>query len=174
MNTIKQKHMKKEKRQGEKAIKMLKEDHQLVKEQFEEFKEIKSNEKEELVKNVLNELTIHVTIEEEIFYPAVWKKIKDNDLMDEALEEHHVVKLLISELQEMGPSDERYDAKFTVLGEMVKHHIKEEETEMFPKIEKLGLDLDQLGEEMEERKEELQDSSLKSKHGGEDSLEDAA
>ena len=86
-----------------------------------------------MVRKICNELTVHAQIEEEIFYPAVRKAIDDGDLMDEALVEHAGAKELISQLEAMDPEDELYDAKVTVLGEQIDHHVKEEEGEMFPR-----------------------------------------
>ena len=139
------------------AIEMLREDHRKVKDLFEEFEKAEEDdEKGRIVHTALTALEIHATVEEEIFYPAVREQIDDDDQMDEALEEHHVAKLLIGELQEMKPGDDHFGAKFKVLAESVKHHIEEEETEMLPKAEDADLDQERLGEEMTERKEELQ------------------
>ena len=140
------------------AIELLREDHQKVKDLFQHFEGMESGDKKEIVATTLHELAIHTTVEEEIFYPAARKALQETDeetdLIDEAWEEHHVVKLLAAELKKMRASDERYDAKFTVLAESVKHHIEEEEGELFPKLEG---HLDQkLGEKMIARKEKLQ------------------
>jgi hypothetical protein len=139
------------------AMALLKEDHKKVKEIFERFEaeDTPENEKKGLAETALVELTIHAEIEEEIYYPAVRAKMDDEDIMDEALEEHHVAKLLIKELVESGLSGERFEAKFTVLAESVRHHIKEEEDEMMPKAGKVNLDFEQLGQQMMERKQEL-------------------
>jgi hemerythrin superfamily protein len=141
------------------ALEMLQEDHEKVKGLFEQFEEAEdSAAKAQIVQTALKELEIHATLEEEIFYPAVRETDDDEeheDMMDEALEEHHVAKMLIAELQDMAPDDERYDAKFTVLAESVKHHIEEEESELLPKAEKEELDLESLGEQMMERKQQL-------------------
>ena len=94
-------------------------------------------------------------VEEEIFYPAVRAAIDDDDLMNEAEVEHASAKDLIAQLQEMASSDPMYQAKVTVLGEYIEHHVKEEESEMFSKAKKAKMDLDALGEQMTERKEEL-------------------
>jgi hemerythrin-like domain-containing protein len=125
---------------------------------FKQFEKLKDDEdaKTDLVKTVCHELTIHTELEEELFYPAAREVMDDEDLMDEALVEHASAKQLIGELEEMEPDDELYDAKFTVLGEYVNHHIKEEQTEMFPRLKKTELDLDALGDQMRSRKEELQ------------------
>jgi hemerythrin superfamily protein len=141
------------------ATEMLREDHQKVKDLFEEFEDAEeADDKLRIVRTALMELEIHATLEEEIFYPAVREQVEDDDkdMMDEALEEHHVAKFIMRELQNMKPGDERFDAKFKVLAESVKHHIEEEESEILPKAEEMDLDQDQLAEEMTERKQELQ------------------
>ena len=139
------------------AVDMLREDHQKVKELFEEFEKAEEDdEKGQIVRAALNALEIHATLEEEIFYPAVREQIENDDLMDEALEEHHVAKLLMGELQEMQPGDDHFEAKFKVLAESVKHHIEEEESEILPKAQEMDLDEERLGEEMTQRKQELQ------------------
>lgn len=139
------------------AISLLKEDHTKVKEIFDKFdeEETPEDERRALAEKALVELTIHAEIEEQIFYPAVRAKIEDDDLMDEALEEHHAAKLLIRELVDSNLSGERWDAKFCVLSESVRHHIEEEEGEMLPKCEKVKLDYEQLGMQMMDRKQEL-------------------
>jgi hemerythrin-like domain-containing protein len=145
------------------SVEMLREDHKKVKELFEQFEEAdEEDEKARIVETALQELEVHANLEEEIFYPTVREQIDDDEMMDEALEEHHVAKLLIAELKEMSPGDERFEAKFKVLSEAVKHHIEEEESEIFPKAEDIGLDLDSLGEEMTERREELQEGQPRS------------
>jgi hemerythrin-like domain-containing protein len=101
------------------------------------------------------ELTVHAALEEELIYPAIRSEIDAEDLMDEAVEEHHVVHVLIAELKKMQPGDERYDAKFTVLGELCKHHIKEEEDEMLPKAEKSDIDWEELSAKVMKRKDQL-------------------
>ena len=143
------------------AIEMLKEDHRKVKELFEEFEHAQQDQvKERIVENTLHELEIHAALEEEIFYPAAEEQIGEKESIDEAREEHHVVKLLIGELKKMSADDDRYDAKYTVLAESVKHHIEEEESELFPKLEG-RLDAEEVGAEMETRKEQLQERSHK-------------
>ena len=141
------------------AIEMLRDDHQKVKDLFEHFETTESGDKKEIVDTTLRELAIHTSLEEEIFYPAARRalaKIEDggSDGIDEAWEEHHVVKLLSAELKKMRSRDERYDAKFTVLAESVKHHIEEEEKELFPKLEG-HIEGEELGEKMTARKEKL-------------------
>jgi hemerythrin superfamily protein len=141
------------------AIQLLTADHKKVSDIFEQFQKIKDKasdaEKHALVKQACNELTAHARIEEEIFYPAL-RAIQDaQDLLDEAEVEHTSIKKLVHELEFMNPGDTLYDAKFTVLAEYVKHHVKEEQGEIFPRAKKSGMDLDQLGEELGRRKQEL-------------------
>ena len=145
------------------AISMLKQDHEKVKRLFKEFEDAEdSRTKQRIVRDAIGELEVHATLEEQIFYPAVRKTDDDEEhqtQMDEALEEHHVAKMLIAELKQMGPRDERYDAKFLVLSESVKHHIDEEESEVLPKAKEGGLDLVALGRLMAERKRQLMQGS---------------
>ncbi len=139
------------------AIASLKEDHKKVKDLFDQFEDAKDRRtKNKIVRTTLKELSIHATLEEEIFYPAVRKEINDNEgIMNEADEEHHVAKVLIAELEDMDGTESHYDAKFTVLAENVRHHIKEEESEMLPKAKATDIDLDALGDKMLQRKEAL-------------------
>lgn len=143
------------------AIALLTQDHKKVQKLFKEFEKISEEEsdesKQELVNQICAELTIHATIEEEIFYPAARQAIEEEDLLDEAEVEHATAKDLIVQLAEMAAGDELYDAKVTVLGEYIDHHVKEEQNEMFPKVKKSKLDLQALGEQMLERKQELQE-----------------
>jgi hemerythrin superfamily protein len=142
------------------AITALKADHKAVKGLFKQFEKLKDeddtqDEKASLVRQICNELIIHTAIEEEIFYPAVREQIDDPDLMDEALVEHAGAKELIAQLQEMTPEDDLYDAKVTVLGEQIDHHVAEEEGDMFPKARKAKVDTEALGERMSQRRAEL-------------------
>lgn len=139
------------------AIASLKADHQKVKDLFDQFEKADDRAtKTTIVSEALEELSIHATLEEEIFYPAVRQEIDDEDgVMNEADEEHHVAKVLIAELEDMDGSESHYDAKFTVLAENVRHHIKEEEEDMLPRAQKTEIDFDALGEKMRGRKEEL-------------------
>jgi len=143
------------------AIAILTEDHKKVKKMFMDFEKLMNSENKEvqkgtLVKKICEELTLHTQVEEEIFYPAVRGAIDDDELMDEADVEHDGAKELIAQLEDMEPGDDHYDAKVTVLGENVDHHVKEEQDEMFPKAKKAKLDLAALGTQMLERKQELQ------------------
>jgi hemerythrin superfamily protein len=144
------------------AIALLKQDHDSVKKSFKEFEKMDHEDTatmEELVRTVCNELKVHTSLEEEIFYPAVREAIEDEDIMNEAQVEHDSAKELISQLEGMKPDDPMYAAIFTVLGEYVMHHVKEEESEMFPQARKSELDLKALAEQMAARKEELMASA---------------
>jgi hemerythrin-like domain-containing protein len=107
------------------------------------------------VRDACTKLTVHATVEEEIFYPAAREVPEADALLNEAEVEHGTAKDLIAKLDEMSADDEMFDANFTVLSEYIKHHVKEEEGELFPKIQKSDLDLDALGAEMADRKDEL-------------------
>jgi hemerythrin superfamily protein len=137
---------------GTDAIEILMDDHKRVKKLFKEFDKMKDKgevaDKEALVEEICAELSMHAEIEEEKFYPAAREAIDDDDMMNEAEVEHASAKDLIAQLQAMDPSDEMYDAKVTVMGEYVDHHVEEEEKEMFPKVKKAKIDLETLGEEM--------------------------
>lgn len=138
------------------AIALLREDHKKVSALFEEFEKARSaSVKKRLVQIICQELTVHTQIEEEIFYPAVKAALKDKELVPEARVEHDSVKALIAQVQDVEPDGEDYDAKVKVMGEFVKHHVKEEQNEMFPKARKSRLDLAELGQQMAERKEQL-------------------
>ena len=127
------------------AIALLMEDHEYVKQAFRAFEKMDEEDQPALVKQVLQALKVHTRIEEEIFYPAVRKAIKDEDLMNEAEVEHDSAKVLIRQLERMKPSDPKFAATFTVLGEYVNHHVKEEESEMFPKARRARINLKGLG-----------------------------
>ena len=145
----------------EDAIELLMADHKEVKAMFKQFESLKQqdnadDDKAELVGRICAALTIHATVEEEIFYPAVREAIDDEDLMDEADVEHEGAKDLIAKIQASAPGEDHFDAKVTVLGEYIKHHVEEEQSEMFPKVRKAELELNELGSEMSARKAELQ------------------
>jgi hemerythrin superfamily protein len=120
------------------AITLLKQDHRTVKGLFRKFEQAGDRAyatKKKLVEQITEELSVHAAIEEQVFYPSVRQAIEETeDDVLESLEEHHIVKWTLSELEEMDPRDERYDAKVTVLIESVRHHIGEEEEDMFPKV----------------------------------------
>ncbi len=139
------------------AITLLKEDHNKVKQIFQRFEHSQDRrEKKELGDQAIVELQVHSMLEEEIFYPAARSHGLDEKTMNEADEEHHVADMVMMELIKMNSADEHYEAKFKVLAENVKHHIQEEETMMLPKASAMGRDmLDQLGQRMMERKQQL-------------------
>jgi hemerythrin-like domain-containing protein len=140
------------------AVEMLMEDHDKVEKAFKQFEKMERADLEAiraLVQTVCQDLKVHTTLEEEIFYPALREAIEDEDLMNEAQVEHETAKMLIEQLENMDADDPNYCATFTVLGEYVQHHIKEEEGEMFPQARKSDLDLESLGQRMRERKAEL-------------------
>jgi len=143
------------------AIAVLREDHARVIEMFGRFGAMRGNErKEKLTEQICDELEVHTQIEEEIFYPAVREAIGETDLIDEALVEHQSAKELISQIRAMRADEALYDARVTVLGEYVKHHVKEEQGEIFPKARRAGLDLVELGERMRTRKGEIASGML--------------
>ncbi|TMJ60896.1 MAG: hemerythrin domain-containing protein [Alphaproteobacteria bacterium] len=140
------------------AFDVLEEDHREVEEWFDEYDELKDSDegrKGELAEKICLALKVHAQIEEEIFYPRAREATKDDDLLDEAIVEHATVKNMIAEIEEMDVGEELYDAKIRVLGEMVKRHIREEEEELFPELQSAKMDLDAVGKELAERKEEL-------------------
>ena len=143
------------------AIELLTEDHRKVDELFEDYESRKDDasdgDKEELVEQICNELTVHATIEEEIFYPAARDAVDedDADMLDEAEVEHEHIKMLVEELKTMTAGEPLYDAKVKVLAEYVKHHVEEEEGEIFPTLRDADLDLEALGAQMSERKQQV-------------------
>jgi hypothetical protein len=144
------------------AISLLKADHRQVEAWFAEFDAARGgSKKQRLSSNICDALIIHMAIEEEIFYPAFLEATKDKDMHHEAVVEHAGAKQLISEIRRLSPEDDYFDAKVTVLSEMIKHHVKEEEQPggMFAEAKKSELDLAVLGEQLLERKRELQSRS---------------
>jgi hypothetical protein len=141
------------------AIALLKEDHRKVEKLFESFEKAHDEErKRSLVQQICTELVIHAIVEEEILYPAAKGEIEDEDLLEESYVEHDGAKVLIAELLDSEPDAEFYDAKVTVLSEMIKHHVKEEEKRsegLFAQVKAAGLDVEALGQRIMERKEEL-------------------
>lgn len=144
------------------AIRLLTQDHKEVKALFKEYEKLckadaDENQKQALAEQICQMLTVHTQIEEELLYPAAYDVFAEegDDLVDEAQVEHASAKDLIKQIRGMQPSDELYDAKVTVLGEYIDHHVKEEEKEMFPKLKKTELDLKELGASLQARKDEL-------------------
>lgn len=146
--------------QGGMASSLLKEDHQRVLGLFKEYAGLKgdgaASRRQELAKEICTELKVHTEIEEAIFYPAMREAPEAKSLVDEAEVEHASAKQLIKEIESMQPGDALYDAKIKVLGEYVRHHIQEEEKQMFPAAAKAGIDTPELADELAERKEALE------------------
>jgi hemerythrin superfamily protein len=145
------------------ACSLLDADHRNVKKLFKAYDELTQSraagaaqKKRELANEICMELTVHAQIEEEIFYPALRQALKETDLLDEAAVEHASAKDLIAQIQEAVDTDDMFDAKVTVLGEYIDHHVKEERNEIFVKARAArGLDLVAMREQLETRKEEL-------------------
>jgi hemerythrin superfamily protein len=141
------------------AVALLKADHREVEALFEQFeKSRKDGKKAELAQRICKALRIHTTIEESMFYPSFLEATGEEDIHHEAEVEHEGAKHLIAQIEESGPEDEYFDSKVKVLSEMIKHHVREEEKRdgMFAKAKSSGMDLAALGEQMQERKEELE------------------
>jgi hemerythrin superfamily protein len=142
------------------AIKILKNDHKEVRSWFDEFEKTDDdNKKEQLARNICKALSLHAQIEEEIFYAAARAADVDDDLLDEAEIEHESAKHLIEQIVQMRPKDPLFDAKVTVLGEYVKHHVEEEEKRLFAACREREMDLKALGLQLAERKAELTEKS---------------
>jgi hypothetical protein len=138
------------------ALDLLEEDHREVEGYFDEYEDLEDEaEKEELATKICLALRVHTQIEEEIFYPAARKATEDDDLLDEAKVEHAGAKRLVEEIEEMQVGDDLYDAKVKVLGEQVKHHVKEEEEELFPEVKSAKMDVEEIGKKLAQRKEQL-------------------
>ena len=138
------------------AIELLKTQHQEVKKLFKKIEKAEGDEKLDLFEQLADDLAVHATIEEKHFYPAT-RSARTEELLQEAVEEHLSVKRIIADLLEMSPDDAQFDAKVTVLEEQVEHHVEEEETELFPKVQKMlkAEELEDLGVVMEDMAEEL-------------------
>jgi iron-sulfur cluster repair protein YtfE (RIC family) len=144
------------------ALGLLQADHEKVKALFREYEAIKGRDdqdrrKAELVDEICYQLTLHTMLEEEIFYPVMRSAIDDDELLDEADIEHAGARELIGQLETMTPGDDHFDATVTVLGEEVEHHFEKEEGELFEAVRDAGIDLEDLGEQLAARKEELEE-----------------
>jgi hemerythrin-like domain-containing protein len=144
------------------AIALLKGDHRAVERLFDAFERAGEDDLEAkgtLVRKACEELTVHAMIEEQILYPAARDALPKDDAIDvdEAYVEHFLVKTLIEKFATLKPGADGFDATFKVLSENVKHHVEEEEAELFPALRKTGLDLTALGEKLSKRKAELMD-----------------
>jgi hemerythrin superfamily protein len=150
---------------GKDAIALLKQDHKNVRALLKKLESAEEgDERLELFSQIENELKVHTQIEEEIFYPAFHRAAegdKDEHLYYEALEEHHVVDMVLPEVQNTDENSDEFAAKAKVLKDLVEHHAEEEETEMFPKARKLmdSSELKELGQQLEQRKMELMGST---------------
>lgn len=138
------------------AISLLKRDHKEVQGWFDEYDRTEDDaRKQELADQICLALTVHAQIEEEIFYPAAYDALDDDDLLDEAEIEHASAKTLIAEIKGSKVGDPLFDARVTVLGEYVKHHVEEEEKEIFPECRASDMDLKALGEQLAQRRDAL-------------------
>lgn len=138
------------------AIALLRADHKHVSELFAKYEGTRSlPNKKALVAQICTELSVHAQVEEEIFYPAVQEALNDKVLVPEATVEHATVKALIAQIEGVAPGDEMFEARVKVLSEYVKHHVKEEQTEMFPKAKASKLDMVELGDRLAVRKQQL-------------------
>lgn len=141
---------------GQDATTLLRADHKVVSDLFAEYEKTRSvSKKKQLVAQICTELSVHAQVEEEIFYPAVKQALKDKELVPEATVEHATLKDLIAQVEGIEPDGEMFDAKIKVLSEYVKHHVKEEQNEMFPKAKATDLDMQALGSQLSARKAEL-------------------
>lgn len=143
------------------AFSLLADDHQKVRQMLQQFEEIKDDDEQldlklELLEQICFELTVHALVEEELFYPAIRAAIDDDDLMDEAEADHAGIKDLVSQLEGMEADDEELDATVTVLSEQLERHVTMEEEEMFAKARNAQLDVRMLGQQMQDRKEEIE------------------
>ena len=140
------------------AIALLKADHREVEELFEKFESARGQAKKKaLAERICMDLTLHTKLEEDIFYPACEGAVEE-DLLNEGRVEHDAAKVLIAEIEAGGPDEEFYDAKVKVLSEMIKHHVKEEEKPAkgtFSQARSVGLDMDSLGQQMANEKQQL-------------------
>jgi hemerythrin superfamily protein len=146
------------------ATTLLAKDHKEVRALFKRYEKLSKaeadgSERQELAEQICQMLTVHAQIEEEIFYPAVREAEVDEDLLDEAEVEHASAKDLIAQIQSMSPEDDLYDAKVSVLGEYINHHVEEEEGQMFPKARRAKVDLEGLAGQLTERKQALMSES---------------
>ena len=141
------------------ALRLLQTDHTEVATLFEEYADAEDVvEKEELAQDICAALTVHAQIEEEIFYPAAREVLEADDLelVNEADVEHATIKELVAQIEDSDAMADHFDATVKILGEYVKHHVKEEESELFPRLEETELDMDDLGDRLAARKAELQ------------------
>ncbi|CUS37488.1 hemerythrin domain-containing protein [Candidatus Nitrospira nitrificans] len=136
-------------------IEMLKEDHAKVKGLFEDFESAEGREQADIAATAIMELEVHADLEEKLIYPSIRKQIDEDEMMNQAVEEHHLVHVLVKELKKLKPKDEVFQAKFKVLGELVKHHIEEEEGQILPKAQESEIDWDKLETTVMKRRETM-------------------
>lgn len=146
------------------AIALLSKDHKEVKQLFRAYDKLAksdapSDERQSLAEQICDQLSVHAKAEEYVFYPAMREHLVADDLLNEAEVEHSIIKDLATQIRSLDPDDELFDAKVKVLGEYVDHHVHEEETAIFPKALKAGIDLIALGAQLKTCKEELMESS---------------
>ena len=142
------------------AVSLLTSDHAEVKQMFEEYRQLvqdnaDDDRRDELAAEICSALTVHAEIEEDIFYPALRERLDDDLALDQAEVEHAIARDLVEQIEAMEPDDALFDARVLVLAEYVEHHVQEEESEIFPQAEKSGIDLEELGAELAERRHEL-------------------
>jgi hemerythrin-like domain-containing protein len=155
------------------ALELLMSDHRKVEDLFEQFEQEKEGDegtRREIAQQICNELTIHAQVEEELFYPWLRENLDEDeaDMVEEALVEHNTAKDLIAQLEGATEIDEQYNAKVKVLGEYIKHHVQEEENEIFPSIRDEQEELDELGQELAARKGELKEEMGLAEEGSEE------
>ena len=149
------------------ALDLLEQDHREVEDYFDEYEELEDYKaKAELSQKICLALKVHTQIEEDIFYPEAREATEDDDLLDEATVEHAGAKQLIAQIESMEVGDDLYDAKVKVLGEQVRHHVKEEEEELFPEVKSAKMYLDGLCKKMAARKSELMSKLSRDAAGG--------
>ena len=155
------------------AIELLERDHDEVEKLFAHYEDIKDGaggaDKESLVAEICDALTVHAQVEEQIFYPAARRALADGegkDMLDEAAVEHQSLKDIIARLEAASTGDPLYDAGVKVLSEYVKHHVKEEEKELFPRARASGMDLDAVGRQLAARKRQLTSESSAARRTG--------
>lgn len=138
------------------ALQLLRADHKEVQALFDQFEKARSDDKKsQLAQQICKELTVHARIEEELFYPAARDVLRSQDLLDEAEVEHASAKALIAQIEASNPGDPLFEARVLVLGEYIRHHVKEEQNELFPKVKESRLDTKALGAALAARKAEL-------------------
>ena len=140
------------------ALELLASDHRKVEDLFQLYEDEKEGDEDTrraLAQRICGELTVHAQIEEELFYPWLKENLDEMDKIEEAYVEHASAKDLIAQIQGAGEIDEAYDARVKVLSEYIKHHVQEEENEIFPEVQGMQEELDELGQQLAARKAEL-------------------